>query len=86
MTALVVVSLLFLRWVPLYGWFAGTLVLAALATALGIYLSQRIRYARSLAGISRGRADADIVAVLCTSSAVLAMGGLGIYSVLFLPL
>lgn len=79
-------SLLFLRWVPAYGWFAGTLVIAALATALGIYLSQRRRYARSVAGISRGRVDADVVAVLCAASAVLAMGALGIYTVLFLPL
>lgn len=86
MTALVGSSLLFLRWVPAHGWFAGTLVIAALAAALGIYLSQRRRYARSVAGVSLGRVDADVVAVMCTSSAVLAMGGLGIYTVLFLPL
>ena len=86
MTALVGSSLLFLRWVPTCGWFAGTLVAAALAAALGIYVSQRRRYARSVAGISRGRVDADVVAVMSTSLAVLAMGALGIYTVLFLPL
>ena len=86
MTALVGSSLLFLRWVPTYGWFAGTLVAAALAAALGIYVSQRRRYARSVAGISRGRVDADVVAVMSTSLAVFAMGALGIYTVLFLPL
>ena len=86
MTALVGASLLFLRWVPDHGWYAGTLVLAALAAALGIYLSQRHRYDRSVAGVSRGRVHADVVAVLCTSSAVFALGGLGIYTVLFIPL
>ncbi|NJC21369.1 uncharacterized membrane protein YidH (DUF202 family) [Arthrobacter pigmenti] len=86
MTALVGASLLFLRWVPAHGWFAGTLVFTALAAALGIYLSQRVRYARSVAGVIRGRLQADVAAVLCTSGAVLALGGLGIYTVLFLPL
>lgn len=86
MTALVGSSLLFLRWVPTYGWFAGTLVAGTLAAALGIYVSQRRRYARSVAGISRGRVDADVVAVMSTSLAVFAVGSLGIYTVLFLPL
>lgn len=86
MTALVGASLLFLRWIPAHGGFAGVLVAAALATALAIYLSQRRRYARSVAGVTRGRADADVVAVVCTSGAVFGMGGLGIYTVLFLPL
>ena len=36
MTALVGSSLLFLRWVPTYGWFAGTLVAGTLAAALGM--------------------------------------------------
>lgn len=54
MTALVGASLLFLRWIPAHGGFAGVLVAAALATALAIYLSQRRRYARSVAGVTRG--------------------------------
>ncbi|WP_458116444.1 DUF202 domain-containing protein [Arthrobacter sp. D2-10] len=86
MMALVGASLLFLRWVPVHGWYAGTLVLSALMAALGIYVSQRHRYARSVAGVCRGRVHADVVAVLCTSAVVLAMGGLGIYTVLFIPL
>ncbi|WP_299168146.1 DUF202 domain-containing protein [uncultured Arthrobacter sp.] len=86
MTALVGSSLLFLRWVPAHGWFAGALVVASLAAALGIYVSQRRRYAVRVAGVSRGRVDADVAAVLCTSSAVFVLGGLGIYTVLFLPL
>ena len=86
LTALVGSSLLFLRWVPDHGWFAVALVAAALAAAMGIYGSQRRRYARSVAGVSRGQLDADVVAVLCTSLAVAAMGALGIYTVLFLPL
>ncbi len=86
MTALVGASLLLLRWVPAHGWFAGTLVVMALLAALGIYTSQRKRYARSVAGVRLGRVEADVVAVACTSGAVLALGGLGIYTVLFLPL
>ncbi len=86
MTALVASSLLFLRWVPSHGWFAGALVLGALAIALGIYASQRIRYARSVQGIARGRVDADVVAVLCTAFAVVALCGFGIFTVLVLPL
>lgn len=86
LTALVGSSLLFLRWVPGHGLFAVVLVLAALGAALGIYLSQRRRYARGVAGVSRGRVDADVVAVMCTSSAVLAMAAMGIYTVLLLPL
>lgn len=86
MTALVGASLLFLRWVPVHGWFAGGLVLTALAAALGVYVSQRMRYARSVFGISQGRIEADVVAVLCTSTAVVVVAGLGIYTVLFLPL
>lgn len=86
MTALVGASLLFLRWVPAHGWYAGTLVLAALTAAMGIYVSQRHRYARSVAGVARGRVHADVMAVLCTSTVVLVMAGLGIYTVLFIPL
>ncbi|WP_323960354.1 DUF202 domain-containing protein [Arthrobacter sp. JZ12] len=86
MTAMVAASLLFLRWVPTHGWFAGILVLTALAAAMGIYVSQRVRYARSVAGVSRGQVKADVFAVLCTSAVVFVLGGLGIYTVLFLPL
>lgn len=86
MTALVGASLLFLRWVPTHGWFAGALVVTALGTALGIYVSQRVRYARSVAGVLHERVEADAVAVVCTSGAVLIMGAMGIFTVLFLPL
>lgn len=86
MTALVGASLLFLRWVPAHGWYAGMLVLAALSAAMGIYVSQRHRYARSVAGVYSGRVHADVTAVMCTSAVVLAMGALGIYTVLFIPL
>ncbi|WP_028279835.1 DUF202 domain-containing protein [Arthrobacter sp. H5] len=86
MMAMIVASLLFLRWLPAHGWFTVILVLVALATSLAIYASQRIRYSRGAAGLHTGSGRADVGAVFWTSGAVVALGALGIYTVLFLPL
>ena len=84
--ALVICGVLFVRWVPQYGWFALLLITALLAAALGIYVSQRVRYRRSLKGMSSGVLTADVATVLVTSAVVIAVGAVGIYAVLFQPL
>jgi len=85
MMTMVVTSLLFLRWMPRYGWFVGTVMGLALLAAFGIYLSQRLRYRRMVRGILDERIHADVVAVFATGTAVAALGLLGVYIVLFLP-
>ncbi|MHA7275323.1 DUF202 domain-containing protein [Arthrobacter sp. Hz1] len=84
--ALVICGVLFVRWVPQHGWFALILITALLAAALGIYVSQRVRYRRSLKGMGSGVLAADVAAVLVTSAVVMAVGAAGIYAVLFRPL
>ncbi|NOJ61092.1 DUF202 domain-containing protein [Arthrobacter sp. 260] len=84
--ALVICGVLFIRWVPQHGDFSLTLVAACFAAALGIYLSQELRYRRSLKGISSGVLKADVAAVLWTAGVVVAVGAAGIYAVLFRPL
>ena len=84
--ALVISGVLFVRWVPEYGWFALILIATSLGAALGIYVSQRIRYDRSLRGVSSGVLKADVAAVFWTAAVVVAVGAAGIYAVLFQPL
>lgn len=84
--AMVVAAAIFFRWMPHHGWFAGTLVVLTLLTAWGINLTQKRRYHRAVRGIAGGRLHADTVAVLVTSLSVVLLGGLGIYTVIFLPL
>ncbi|MHA7154855.1 DUF202 domain-containing protein [Arthrobacter sp. TMN-50] len=84
--ALVVCGVLFGRWVPQYGWFALILITALLLAALGIYVSQQVRYRRSLKGMSSGVLTADVAPIIVTSAVVMAVGAAGIYAVLFQPL
>lgn len=79
--AMVVASLLFLRWIPDYGWFPVILIGLALLTAAGVFLNQRRRYARSGA-----RIHAAPAAVLVVGSAVVVLAILGIYTIVALPL
>ncbi|MFJ2618670.1 DUF202 domain-containing protein [Glutamicibacter sp. NPDC087344] len=69
-----VVAGVFLRWQPHYG--SGILIMIgiALCTAAGIYLSQRRRYARMAHGVKNERIQADVVAVLVMTCAMLALG------------
>jgi len=82
MVSFVVASAVFLRWLPHYG--AGMVVLVGLATAaaVGIYATQRTRYARHAAGIEAGKAHADVAAVLWTTGLLLVLGGFGLWVVL----
>lgn len=82
--AFVVVSAVFLRWLPHHGPFVLVLFGLAVLAAGTIYLSQRARYARSCTGISQEESTPELSAVLATSAAVVALGGLGIWVVLVL--
>ncbi len=86
MLALVVVGVLFLRWVPRHGWFPLVLTALTVLVALVIVAAQVNRYRRSSRGIRAGRIDADVVAVACTVAAVLLVAVLSLVVVLALPL
>lgn len=81
MLALCTVSAVFLRWVPAHGPFVLTLFGVAVCTALGIYATQRRRYRKGSEGISDEKITPDAVAVLVTSCAVMAVGALGLVTV-----
>ena len=83
---LVTAACIFLRWVPHYGWFAGTLVAASLLAALGIALTQRRRYHHHASGIGGAVMAANIRGTAAIAGSVVVLAGLGIYTVLFLPL
>ena len=80
----VVVSAVFLRWLQHHGPFVLALFGLAVLTAGSIYLTQRHRYARSARGVAEQRSTPELGAVLATSAAVVALGGLGIYVALVL--
>jgi len=80
----VVVSAVFLRWLPHHGPFVLVLFGLAVLTAGAIYLTQRPRYVRSARGIVEEGTHPEVGAVLAASVAVLALGGLGIWVVLVL--
>lgn len=72
--SLFVVSAVFLRWMPHYGWPILLLVGVAAGGALAIYATQRRRYHVRAHGIAAGRFAADAVAVLSTAGAVFVLG------------
>lgn len=86
MFALVTVSLLFLRWLPVYGWLPAVLIVLTLLTAVGVYFSQRRRYLQGGEGIARGQVRPDAGAVLVTGGAVGVLGLLGMMIIVASPL
>lgn len=76
--SLFVVSAVFLRWMPHYGWPILLLVAVAAGGALAIYFTQRRRYDVRAHGIARGRIAADAVAVFSTAGAVIILGVLAV--------
>ncbi|TLM82723.1 DUF202 domain-containing protein [Pseudarthrobacter sp. NamE2] len=82
MMALVTVSAIFLRWLPVHGLPILLLFAVSSAAALAIYLTQRRRYGASSRGIHEERVDADVRSVLWTAFAAVMLGGLGIGVVL----
>ena len=83
---LITAACIFLRWMPHYGWFVGTLVAASLLVALGIALTQRRRYHRAASGIGGAAMTANVRATAAIAGSVVVLAGLGIYTVLVLPL
>jgi uncharacterized membrane protein YidH (DUF202 family) len=83
---LITAACIFLRWMPHYGWFVGTLVAASLLVALGIAVTQRRRYHRAASGIGEGTMTASVRATAAIAGSVVVLAALGIYTVLFLPL
>ena len=63
----VVVSAIFLRWLPHHGPFVLVLFGLAVLTASAIYLTQRPRYARSARGISEERTEPEVASTAPTS-------------------
>ena len=82
--SLVVVSALFLRWLPQHGPFVLVLFGLTVLTAAAVHLTQRPRYVRGARRIAAERAAPELGAVLATSAAVLVLGGLGLWTVLVL--
>ena len=83
---MIAVSALFVRWMPYHGAFVAVLVALSLATALGIWTTQQRRYTRSASGVKSGRIQADALSVLWIGASVFALGVLGLYTVIFLPI
>ncbi|MDN4643044.1 DUF202 domain-containing protein [Arthrobacter sp. PsM3] len=83
---LITAACIFLRWVPHYGWFAGTLVAASLVVALGIALTQRRRYHHHASGIGGAAMAANVRGTAAIAGSVVVLAGLGIFTVLYLPL
>ncbi|WP_425387266.1 DUF202 domain-containing protein [Arthrobacter castelli] len=86
MFALVTVSLLFLRWLPVYGWLPAVLIVLTLLTAGGVYFSQRSRYVHGGRGIAEGRVRPDIGAVMVTGGAIGVLALLGMVVIIASPL
>jgi hypothetical protein len=84
--SMMVAAAIFLRWMPHHGWFAGTLVAAAVLTALAINLTRRRRLHRAIRGIQQDAMAPDIASTAAVAASVVVLAVLGIYTVLFLPL
>lgn len=82
MFALCTAAAIFLRWLPTHGPFVLALFGVAACTAVGIYTTQQARYRRASAGICKEHVEPDAVAVVVTSAAVLALGILGLVTVM----
>lgn len=84
--AMVVAAAIFLRWMPHHGWFVGTLVAAAIITAVAINLTRKLRFNRAVHGINRESMPPDVASTAAVAASVVVLAALGVYTVLFLPL
>jgi hypothetical protein len=76
--ALFAAALVFLRWLPHYGFWILILVGMAGTIAFTIYATQRGRYSSRVKGIMAERFHSDGAAVFWTSGSVVLMGILGL--------
>ncbi|RKQ34999.1 DUF202 domain-containing protein [Kocuria tytonis] len=72
-----------LRWLPTHGGFVLVLFGLSLSLAGGIYVSQRIRYARAALGVAGEKLAPDAISVMTTAGACMLLGVLGITAMLF---
>ncbi|THJ65779.1 DUF202 domain-containing protein [Arthrobacter echini] len=84
--ALVLSGALFLRWVPLHGWFPLVLSALTVGTAFVIAVGQARRYRRGVRGMSSGHIGADVVGVAWMAGAVALVSVLALVVVVALPL
>lgn len=75
-----VASGILLKWTPQFGWPVLVVVGVLAAVALLILARQRLRYARSARGISKGSAFANVRAVAATTACLL---GIGVAEIVF---
>lgn len=75
--ALFVAALVFLRWLPHYGFWILTLIGITGIIAVSVYATQRDRYYERVRGIAAGRFPPDAAAVLWTSGSVVLLGAIG---------
>lgn len=83
--SLTVAAAAFLRWMPHHGWFAATLVAASVVTALVINLTRTRRFHRAIHGIKHEVLMPDVASVAAVAASVVVLAGLGIFTVLFIP-
>jgi uncharacterized membrane protein YidH (DUF202 family) len=83
--SLVAAAAVFLRWLPQHGWFVGTLVTAAAATAGAISATRNIRIRRAITGISQDQMPPGTGSTSTLAASVVILALLGIYTVLFFP-
>ena len=79
--SMVAAAAIFLRWLPHHGWFASTLVAAAVVTALAINLTRKRRFNRAVHGIQRGRMAPDVASTAAVAAMVVILSAMGIYTV-----
>lgn len=84
--SLAVAAAVFLRWMPHHGWFAAQLVAASAVTALAINLTRKRRFHRAINGIKQEAITPDAASIAAVAASVVVLAGLGIFTVLFIPL
>lgn len=84
--SLMVAAAVFLRWMPHHGWFVGSLVAASAITALAIGFTRKGRFYRAVHGIDQEALVPGIASTAAVAASVVVLAGLGIFSVMLLPL
>lgn len=82
LVSFLVVSAVFLRWIPHYGYGIILMISISGVMAFGIFASQRARYRRMALGIKNECIGADVVAILMTTLALFLLGACGLFLVL----
>ncbi|GAA4052212.1 hypothetical protein GCM10023063_45560 [Arthrobacter methylotrophus] len=81
-----IAAVVFLRWMPHHGWFVGTLVATSIVTAMAIGSTRKRRFHRAIHGINQEAITPATTSIAALSASVVVLAGLGIFTVLLLPL